>query len=417
MLNADRARAGLQALTVDVRMLPAARGWSWEQLRSGAIRHHPDLRTQVAAGATAWAENVGATTDPAAAGALHGAFMASEGHRSAILNGTYTEVAVGVATDGPWTYVTQRFSAGAPAYVAPAVEPTARLAVQMFDGQQASHAVIVRDDAFPDALTAGPLAGTTGPIMLTPPGPTLHPAVAEALDRTVSRGRTVYVIGGENALPDAILGDLSAGGWNAVRLWGRDRVGAAATVADEMAATNRASDTVLIATAADWPDASAAAAFGARLGAPVLLVNRDEVPQPTWDVLRRLQPSRIIALGGQAAISDGVVSALGAIRIASSTRQGTAAAIARDVWGRRDAASTQRWTVVPESADGWMWALPAAPLAARLDAPMLLAGDRLHSPLTDYLRGLGYQGDAHAELAINGPVPRQAVDTIAALVS
>lgn len=415
LANAERARAGVHPLRVDVRLVAPAREWSGEMARRGELAHGGNVQQETPAGATAWGENVGTTREPDAAEALHRAFMQSDTHRRAILNGAYTEVGIGVVVSGDRVWVTQRFSGGAPASVSRAVVATAQLAQDHFAGGRAAHVVLVRDDQFPDALAAGPLAGMDGPLLLTPPGPVTHPWVHQAIQRTLPAGGTVTIVGGANALPSAIDEELRAAGWAVRRISGRDRVEAAAGVARALAQRARP-DTVLLATAADWPDAAAGSAFGARVGAPILLVHRDSVPELTARALHDLRPSRIIALGGASVISDAVVAQTHAIRVASITRQGTAAAVAREVWGRRDARSTPRWAVVPDSSDAWPWALAAAPAAARLDAPLLLAGDPVQSPLRDYLRGLAYDGPAHADLMVYGPVDAPSVREIAALV-
>jgi putative cell wall-binding protein len=416
LINADRAAAGLPALRIDVRLVAVARDWSRVMGSRGDIGHDPQAAQECPAGTTTWGENVGSTDSPDAADALHDAFMRSDSHRAAILNRAFTDVGVGAVAAGGKVWVTERFTAGAPAAVAPAVAGTAALAQALFPARSATHAVLVRDDAFPDALAAGPLAGSGGPVLLTPPGPVTHPVVRAALEATLRPGAPVYLVGGENALPAGIEQELAAAGWAVRRLAGADRVEAAAAVATHLAARNRRPDTVLLATAQDWPDAAAGSAFGARVGAPVLLTYRDTLPPATARALRDLRPRRIVALGGASVISDAVVAAAGAIRVAGSDRQGTAAEIARAVWGRRDAASTPRWTVAPDQGDGWTWALTAAPLAARLDAPLLLASEPLRAGLTDYLSSLGYKRSSHADLAVHGPVSAGAVRQIAALV-
>lgn len=73
--------------------------------------------------------------------------------------------------------------------------------------------------------------------------------------------------------------------------------------------------------------ASDAAAAGA-LGGPVLLVDRDAAPAATRVELARLQPTRIIVVGGTNAVGEDVVRELGAERIAGDDRYATAALLA-----------------------------------------------------------------------------------------
>jgi hypothetical protein len=67
-----------------------------------------------------------------------------------------------------------------------------------------------------------------------------------------------------------------------------------------------------VATGADFPDALAGAAAAGHLGAPLLLVTRDSVPTATALELARLQPGRVVILGGPGVVGAGVESALAA---------------------------------------------------------------------------------------------------------
>jgi hypothetical protein len=67
-----------------------------------------------------------------------------------------------------------------------------------------------------------------------------------------------------------------------------------------------------VATGANFPDALAGAAAAGHVGAPLLLVTRDGVPAATAAELARLQPGRIVILGGPGVVGDGIVGTLDA---------------------------------------------------------------------------------------------------------
>ena len=115
------------------------------------------------------------------------------------------------------------------------------------------------------------------------------------------------------------------------RIFGASRFATAALVA---ANTFRPeAETVYVATGAGFADALAGGAAAALGGAPVLLVERDAVPQDTVSALSRLAPRGIVVLGGSAAVSDTVVAALGELttgevtRLSGPNRYATAAAV------------------------------------------------------------------------------------------
>lgn len=91
-------------------------------------------------------------------------------------------------------------------------------------------------------------------------------------------------------------------------------------------------EVVYIATGANFPDALGAAATAAMGLGPVLLVQHDTIPAPTKTELDRLQPPRIVIVGGTAVVSAGVETQLDALaytsevtRIAGANRYETAA--------------------------------------------------------------------------------------------
>jgi putative cell wall-binding protein len=259
----------------------------------------------------------------------------------------------------------------------------------------AAHAVLARHDVFADAMAGGPLAGTLGPVLLTPPD-RLDGRVRAELDRLLPAEAVVYVLGGEAALGEHIEAEL-AERWTVVRLAGSGRIETAARIATEVVRRTGAT-TALVARAGPdeavpWADALSGGAYGAAQGLPVLLTHTHRLPEATQRALRNLGARRAIVLGGTAAVSETAVSALpDPQRVFGKDRAGTAAAVAAELWGRRSAADGDHIVL----ADGyhpsaWTLALAAAPLAGRNRAPLVLANAGSLPPSSrDYLAGLGY---------------------------
>jgi len=91
---------------------------------------------------------------------------------------------------------------------------------------------------------------------------------------------------------------------------------------------------VYVATGENFPDALGAAPAAALGRAPILLVAKDSIPTATADELMRLDPDRIVIVGGTGVISAAVEAALGAYaptvdRIAGADRYQTAAEISK----------------------------------------------------------------------------------------
>jgi putative cell wall-binding protein len=186
---------------------------------------------------------------------------------------------------------------------------------------------------FPDALAAGAAAGFQGgPVVLVDRN-TLPALATTELERL--NPNRIVIVGGTSVISSyvgSLVGRFHTGG-GVTRVAGADRYETAAAISNAFAPGVPA---VYVASGQNWPDALAAVPHAARAGAPILLTLPSQLPGHTRNALTRLRPGRIIVLGGTAAISAGVASALdsydtggGVRRLAGPDRYATAAAIAR----------------------------------------------------------------------------------------
>lgn len=280
-----------------------------------------------------------------------------------------------------------------------------------FPAGSARHVVLARDDVFADALAGAPLAGDEGPILLTPRD-RLSPRIRTELQRVLSRGGRVWMLGGEAALSSQVVADVRAAGYAPARLHGRTRVETAVAVARQVGLGPTGE--VLVASAANWPDAISGGVYAAEVGAPLLLTWPDTAsPERSPGVLqtvRDLRATEAVVLGGDAAVSGKVFAQLQQLtktkRVAGTSRFSTATEVARVLWGRGAYAPNQGFvTVNGDRADGWAMGLVAAPVAARADAPLLMINDGLTTDEPSrYLRNtLRYRLDRPAEALHVGP--------------
>jgi len=115
----------------------------------------------------------------------------------------------------------------------------------------------------------------------------------------------------------------------------------------------------------------AGAAVAGKLGAPLLLVDTNGIPDPTATELARLSPDTIVILGGSGAVSPDVESALGAYastvtRLAGANRYATAVEISQ--YGYAGTADT----VIVATGTGFADALAGGPAAVASGGPVLL---------------------------------------------
>lgn len=130
-------------------------------------------------------------------------------------------------------------------------------------------------------------------------------------------------------------------------------------------------DIAYIATARNFPDALAGGTGAAQTNGPILLSEVDSIPAATLDELRRLNPSRVVILGGEAALALPVEETLAGLgveitRLAGRDRYDTAALISRMHFE-----PGVQYVFVTGGLD-FTAAVAGAPAAAQSDSPMLL---------------------------------------------
>ncbi|CAN5400369.1 hypothetical protein BH23ACT9_BH23ACT9_16020 [soil metagenome] len=197
------------------------------------------------------------------------------------------------------------------------------------DPYRASWVVLARDDDFADALAGSTLSFGQGPLLFThspvsaPPGRdpnVLAEETRQELLRSLPRGKTVYLLGGINALSDGLDRELADLGYVVTRFAGPSREGTARLISAEVdrIVADFARDTgfvdtnmVLIANRANWPDAVLAGSVGAFWGMPILLVEAQLPVHPeTLAALDDLRPDYIHNIGGSGVISSDVAIAI-----------------------------------------------------------------------------------------------------------
>lgn len=156
-----------------------------------------------------------------------------------------------------------------------------------------------------DAIAAGAyLADERVPLLLTPTDQ-LHPAVEEWLD--ASEVATSVVLGGEAAIASTVAGQLPG---QVVRLAGAGRDGTAADV--NRAWEGRTTDVAVAFNgyrADGWQDGLLAAGLAADRQATVLLVDAQQVPPATVELIGGACPT-LLVVGTTAAVSTGVADQL-----------------------------------------------------------------------------------------------------------
>ncbi|MFZ7087304.1 cell wall-binding repeat-containing protein [Curtobacterium sp. RRHDQ10] len=265
---------------------------------------------------------------------------------------------------------------------------------------------------YPDALSGAAAAGfQDAPVLLTDPGTLPAPTIAELAQLNPKR---IVVLGGPNAVSDSVLGQLRSPATgtaptSVTRIAGTDRFDTSALAS----AAFPVGGTVYLATGTNFPDALAGAAVaagaaadsagGAQAGA-MLLVRPDVVPDQVVTALQRLEPTRVVVLGGTTAVNDSVVAQVRTIlgaderidRWFGADRFETSAVIAQQAFGTSTvpAAFLATGVTFPD-------ALAGAPVAGHFGGPVLLVrNDVVPDPVRAELGALRPAGT----VVLGGPI-------------
>lgn len=144
------------------------------------------------------------------------------------------------------------------------------------------------------------------------------------------------------------------------------------------------SESVVIATAWQFPDALVGGPLATLLGAPILLTQPGYLPPVVADEIRRLGATSAVVLGGTGAVGDGVIDDLvelgisrsEVVRIGGADRYDTARLVAHRVCDATGAGGRVALAVGTNYPD----ALSVSALAGRLGMPILLTPGNALSP-------------------------------------
>lgn len=174
--------------------------------------------------------------------------------------------------------------------------------------------IVARVNDFPDALTVSAVAKAAGAPVLLVNTDSIPEVSATELTR-LSPNR-IIIAGGPLAISDNVATQLEAFASVGVeRLAGATRFDTAIEMS-KYAHPDPVSDapveTVYIATGATFQDALAVASPAARDNAPVLLVSQNSISANVLAEINRLNPAKVVILGGPVAVSAEVESTLAA---------------------------------------------------------------------------------------------------------
>ena len=247
-----------------------------------------------------------------------------------------------------------------------------QLGLEMFDS-----AVVACGTNYPDALSAAYLAKVKNAPLLLSEAREVNGTV-DYIRKNVTKGKTVYLVGGADVLPEQIKTILGSD-YDVKRLEGEDRFLTNLAVLKEANVNN---EDVMICSGLGYADALSAAATGK----PVMLVGK-ALTKEQKAYLAGINPAKFYIVGGSDVVSDRVKAELETMRsverISGEDRYETALNVAKKFF---DMTSS---TVVIATGDGFADGLVGSVTAIANNAPLLLANRNNIKGVAEFVKETG----------------------------
>jgi N-acetylmuramoyl-L-alanine amidase len=229
--------------------------------------------------------------------------------------------------------------------------------------QSSDVVVLTNSNAYADALAAGPLAyKNNAPVLLTQSNILTSPTKAE-IQRL--NPKQIIIVGGPASVSNEIEAEINSLGKEVKRIGGINRYEVAANVAQEFENVQSA----IIAYGMNFPDALSISPYASKNGMPILLTQKDSLPEPTKNVLQHKQVQNTIIVGGEASVGVAVQNELPSPkRIGGKDRYEVAANIFKELHLAKDKAFIATGLTFADALTG---SVPAA----KENTPILLTRD------------------------------------------
>lgn len=172
-------------------------------------------------------------------------------------------------------------------------------------------AILATGEKFADALAASSLAGVyDAPVILSESNRLSSQAKSELSRLGV---KTLYVLGGESAISEAVTQEIEGMQIKVVRLYGSSRQDTAIATFTEVLKQNTACDTVIIASGEKFADALSISPYAYSATTPILLTDGEGVlTQATVDTIRSTSSIKnVIIVGGTSVVDESIKTQLG----------------------------------------------------------------------------------------------------------
>ena len=267
------------------------------------------------------------------------------------------------------------------------VDTALEIAKASFTGK-VSNIVLATCENYPDALAGSTLAYKyRAPILLVGNSASDRQRVLDYMRTNMVIDGTVYILGGYGAISKDIETQINNIGFsNIVRVGGANRYETSAKIADMIGAVP--GTPIVLAYGEDYPDALSASSLAAVKQYPVLLVNKNKIPDAVGKEIAELNPSKVYIIGLQGVISSEVeretsqITSAGntiIVRIGGSNKFETSLEVAKYF-------NLSGSTICIATGNDYPDALAGSIYAAKNNAPIILTDSKLSDSELTYIK-------------------------------
>ncbi|MBU3190273.1 cell wall-binding repeat-containing protein [Clostridium bowmanii] len=171
-----------------------------------------------------------------------------------------------------------------------------------------SYAVLATGNDYPDALSAAPLAKKyNAPILLTDKNSIPQTVITELKRLSVAH---IFITGGTGVVTQSIENQLNTMGIATERLGGADRFETSIKIAEKLGVV---SGEIMVTNGMQYADALSASSIAAKKGIPIILTNKDALPDPTNTFISNKSFTKTYILGDTDLISNYVANKFSSI--------------------------------------------------------------------------------------------------------
>ena len=239
--------------------------------------------------------------------------------------------------------------------------------------------IIASGTGFADALSSAYLAKVKdAPILIVAPG--VEDRIVNYVKANTLSTATIYIIGGDAAVPKTVDAKLKQSFKNVKRLWGKNRFGTNLAVLKE---AGTGEDHIIIGNGLGYADALSASATGK----PILLTSGKGLTTAQKAYLKKAGYKAATLIGESDVVSKGVESDVRKL-VKNTDRQGgrtrfeTSVLIAKKFFKNPKTVSLAYGLNYPDGLCG-------APLSMKYGCPLILASDAVTGPVREYAKNNG----------------------------